>query len=77
MEKEKMKMIEKTHSAIILSVGDKVLWQVSKEKIVAGVWTKLEGLYMTKLLVNRLYLKQTLHSFKWRQSLDWTTEYVH
>ena len=57
-------MIEKAHNAIILSLGDKVLRQVSKEKIATGVWGKLEGLYMTKSLANRLYLKQYLYSFK-------------
>ena len=38
--------MEKAHSAIILSLGDKVLRKVSKEKIAVGVWSKLEGLYM-------------------------------
>lgn len=52
--KEKTTMIQKAHYTIVLSLGDKVLWQVLKEKIAAGVWTKIEGLYMTKLLFNRL-----------------------
>ena len=39
-------LMEKAHSAIILSLGDKVLRKVSKEKIAVGVWSKLEGLYM-------------------------------
>ena len=56
--------MEKAHSAIILSLGDKVLRKVSKEKIVARVWSSLESLYMTKSLVNCLYLKQALYSFK-------------
>ena len=56
--------MEKAHSAIILSLGDKVLRKASKEKTVAGVWSKLEGLYMTKSLVNQLYRKQALYSFK-------------
>lgn len=59
-KKENTMMIEKTHNIIILSLGDKVLRKVSKEKIAAGVWRKLEGLYMTKYLVNHLYLKQAL-----------------
>lgn len=63
-EKENTTMIEKYHIAIILSLGDKVLRQVSKKKTVVGVWSKLEVLYMTKSLVNRLYLKQILYSFK-------------
>lgn len=64
MEKEKTTMIKKSHIAIILTHGGKVLRHVSKEKITTDVWTKLEGLYMTKLLVNCLYLKQALYSFK-------------
>lgn len=64
IEKEKTVMIEKAHSAIILSLGDKVLRQVSKKKTTTCVWSKLEGLYMTKSLVNYLYLKKVLYSFK-------------
>ena len=62
-EKEKTTMVKKVHSAIVLSLGDKVLQQASKKKTAAGVWKKLEGLYMTKSLVNLLYLKQALYSF--------------
>lgn len=57
MQKEKTTMIEKAHNAIRLSLGDKVIWKVLKDKTITGVWSKLEGLYMTKSLVNRLYLK--------------------
>lgn len=46
-EKAGMTMIEKSHSAIILSLDDKILRQVSKEKTIADPWIKLEGLYMT------------------------------
>lgn len=57
-EKEKREIMEKAHSAIILSLGDRVLREVTKETTAAGVWTKLEGLYMTKSLANRVYLKK-------------------
>ncbi|KHN35566.1 Retrovirus-related Pol polyprotein from transposon TNT 1-94, partial [Glycine soja] len=43
---------------------DKVLREISKEKSVAAVWLKLESLYMTKSLANRLFLKQRLYTFK-------------
>ncbi|XP_060973926.1 uncharacterized protein LOC133039124 [Cannabis sativa] len=43
---------------------DKVLREVSKETIVAGLWKKLESLYMTKSLKNCLFLKLKLYSFK-------------
>src|SRR3954467_5783365 len=60
---EKTTMIEKAHNAILWSLGDKVLRQVSKEMKASGLWAKFESFYMTKSLVNRLYLKQALHSF--------------
>ena len=43
-------LLDKAHNAIILSLGDKVLRQVSKEKTVAEIWSKFEDLYMTKSL---------------------------
>ena len=56
-ERDKKEVLDKAHSAIILNLGDKVLRKVARETTAAGVWLKLEGLYMTKSLVNRLYLK--------------------
>src|SRR3954468_16946000 len=47
-----------------MTLGDKVLRNVSKETTASGLWVKLESLYMTNSLVNRLYLKQALYSFK-------------
>ncbi|KAK9073212.1 hypothetical protein SSX86_007536 [Deinandra increscens subsp. villosa] len=57
-------ILAKAHSAIILSLGDKVLREVSKESTAAGIWLKLESLYMTKSLANRLYLKKKLYTFQ-------------
>uniref|UniRef100_A0A803PJ91 Reverse transcriptase Ty1/copia-type domain-containing protein n=1 Tax=Cannabis sativa TaxID=3483 RepID=A0A803PJ91_CANSA len=62
--KDKMETLTKAHSAIILNLGDKVLRKVAEEDIAAGAWLKLESLYMTKSLMNRFYLKQTMYSFK-------------
>ncbi|KAJ0860808.1 putative RNA-directed DNA polymerase [Helianthus annuus] len=62
-DKEKKDMLEKAHSAIILSLGDRVLREVSKETSAAGIWAKLKSLYMTKSLANRLYLKKRLYTF--------------
>ena len=63
-DSEKKDLLEKAHSAIILSLGDRVLREVSKEKSAAAVWQKLENLYMTRSLANRLYLKRGLHTFQ-------------
>ena len=62
--KEKTEITEKAHSAIILCLGDRALREVASEKTAATIWTKLEKLYMTKSLANKLYLKQRLYSFK-------------
>lgn len=35
---EKTNMIEKAHNTILLSLGDKVLWHVSKETTTSGLW---------------------------------------
>jgi len=61
-KKDKIALLEKAHSAIVLNLGDIVPRQVSKDT--TGLWTKLESLYMTESMVNRLYLKQALYSFK-------------
>ena len=57
VDEDKKALLQKAHSAIILSPRDKVLRQVSKETTTVGVWSKLGGLYMTKSLVNHLYLR--------------------
>nr|GEY41272.1 retrovirus-related Pol polyprotein from transposon TNT 1-94 [Tanacetum cinerariifolium] len=54
---------KKAHSAVVLCLGDKVLRDVTKETTAAGVWSKLETLYMTKSLANKLYLKKKLYTF--------------
>ncbi|RVW21953.1 Retrovirus-related Pol polyprotein from transposon TNT 1-94 [Vitis vinifera] len=60
----KIELLEKAHSAIILSLGDTVLREVAKAKSAAEVWLKLESLYMTKSLANRLHKKIKLYTFQ-------------
>ncbi|GKB03600.1 retrotransposon protein, putative, ty1-copia subclass [Tanacetum coccineum] len=59
----KAELNKKAHSAVILCLGNKVLREVTGKTTVAGVWTKLETLYMTKSLANKLYLKKKLYTF--------------
>ncbi|GJZ37344.1 retrovirus-related pol polyprotein from transposon TNT 1-94 [Tanacetum coccineum] len=59
----KAELNKKAHSAVILCLGNKVLREVTGETTAAGVWTKLETLYMTKSLANKLYLKKKLYTF--------------
>ncbi|KAH9705464.1 hypothetical protein KPL70_011882 [Citrus sinensis] len=63
---------KKVRSTIILSLGDSVIREVAKERTVAGLWIKLENLYMTKSLVNRLYIEKKMCSLRMieRSSLD-------
>lgn len=55
---------KKARSTIILSLGDSVIREVAKERTIAGLWTKLENLYMTKSLANRLYIKKKMFSLR-------------
>nr|GEX35398.1 hypothetical protein [Tanacetum cinerariifolium]GEX38142.1 hypothetical protein [Tanacetum cinerariifolium] len=58
-----MDIYKKAHNALLLCLDNKVLREVNKEDSVAGVWLKLETLYMTKSLANKLYLKNKLFTF--------------
>ncbi|GJU53941.1 retrovirus-related pol polyprotein from transposon TNT 1-94 [Tanacetum coccineum] len=58
---------ENAHSTILLSLSDGVLYEVADEETAAGVWKKLEKLYMTKSLTNKLLLKQRLFSLRMKE----------
>nr|GEV54223.1 retrovirus-related Pol polyprotein from transposon TNT 1-94 [Tanacetum cinerariifolium] len=59
----KAELNKKAYSAVILCLGNNVLREVTREMTAAGVWSKLETLYMTKSLANKLYLKKKLYTF--------------
>nr|GEY27635.1 zinc finger, CCHC-type [Tanacetum cinerariifolium] len=59
----KAELNKKAHSAVILCLGNKLLREVTRETIAAEVWLKLETLYMTKSLANKLYLKKIFYTF--------------
>ncbi|GKE20485.1 hypothetical protein Tco_1431997 [Tanacetum coccineum] len=50
----KAELSKKAYSAVILCLGNKVLRKVNGETTATGVWSKLETLYMTKSLANKL-----------------------
>ncbi|GKC84146.1 hypothetical protein Tco_1139863 [Tanacetum coccineum] len=60
---EKADLMKKTYNTLILCLGDRVSWEVTKETSDAGIWTKLTSLYMTKSLANRLYLKKKMYTY--------------
>ena len=65
LPKEKvLDMEERAHSAIQLCLADSVLREVCDEETAIGLWKKLETLYMTKSLTNRLYLRQRLYTLR-------------
>ncbi|GJZ43815.1 retrovirus-related pol polyprotein from transposon TNT 1-94 [Tanacetum coccineum] len=59
----KTDVYKKAHNALLLCLDNKVLREVNKEDSAEGVWLKLETLYMTKSLANKLYLKKKLFTF--------------
>ncbi|GKE15301.1 hypothetical protein Tco_1422878 [Tanacetum coccineum] len=58
---EKTALMKKAYSTLILCLGDRVLREVTKETTIAGIWTKLTSLYMTKSLANRLSEEEAVH----------------
>ncbi|GJY18729.1 retrovirus-related pol polyprotein from transposon TNT 1-94 [Tanacetum coccineum] len=58
---------EKAHSTIFVSLSDEVLYEVADEETAVGVWKKVEKLYITKSLTNKLLLKQRLFSLRMKE----------
>ena len=52
----------RTLSTVQLCLADEVLFNIVGESTTVGLWKKLETLYMTKSLKNRIYLKIQLYS---------------
>jgi hypothetical protein len=55
---------EKTLSALQLSLSHDVLREVMNAKSAAELWNKLEELYMTKSLANKLRLKERIYTIR-------------
>lgn len=63
-DEEKDDVLDRALSAIQLQLADVVLREVADETTPAKLWLKLETLYMTKSLANRLYAKQRLYTLR-------------
>jgi hypothetical protein len=59
---------EKVLSALQLSLSPYVLREVMNAKSVAELWKKLEDLYMTKNLANKLHTKEHLYTIRMAES---------
>ncbi|KAK0573894.1 hypothetical protein LWI29_015123 [Acer saccharum] len=61
---QKDDMLEMALGTITLNLFDNILREVNDETSAFSVWKKLEGLYLTKSLTNKIYLKERLFGFK-------------
>uniref|UniRef100_A0A0D3AV52 CCHC-type domain-containing protein n=1 Tax=Brassica oleracea var. oleracea TaxID=109376 RepID=A0A0D3AV52_BRAOL len=61
---------EKVFSTILLCLAHEIIIKVSDEKMVASLWQKLESLYMTKSLTNKLLLKQRLFALRMQEGIE-------
>ena len=57
----------KAYNAIQFYLIDEVLQEVVNVNTAVGLWLKLESLYMTKSLTNRIYLKQRLFTLHMKE----------
>ncbi|KAG6437470.1 hypothetical protein SASPL_102387 [Salvia splendens] len=60
---------EKAHSTIMLCLSDDVIIEVAEQETAVAHWTKLESLYMTKSLTNKLLLKQRLFRLRMQEGM--------
>ena len=63
-------MESKTYNAILLSLEDEVLKDVSEETIAITLWSKLEYLYMKTSLANKSYTKKRLYTIHMDESKE-------
>jgi len=49
-------------TTIILYLSDEVLYNIMNEETTVRLWCRLESLYMTKSLSNKLFMKKQLYS---------------
>ena len=54
-------------STIRLFLADDVLFNIVGEKSAASLWSKLESLYMTKYVKNRIFLKRQLYGMRMKE----------
>ena len=57
----------KALSTIRLCLVDDVLFNIIGETSAASLWNKLESLYMTKSVTNKIYLKRQLYGMRMKE----------
>lgn len=63
-DEEKYEKMKIACSTLTLHFDDNVIWKVSSESTAAGLWKKLEALYMTRSLQDIIYLKSIFFAYK-------------
>jgi len=58
---------EKAHATIMLCLVDDIITEITDQDTAVGLWLKLESLYMTKSLTNKLLLKQRLFGLRMQE----------
>ena len=51
-------------SEIILYLPEEVLYNMKNKETIVGLWYRLESLYMTKILSNKLCMKKKLYNLR-------------
>jgi hypothetical protein len=54
-------------STIHLCLADEVLFNIVGEETTTGLWNRLESLYMTKSLTNKIFLKRQLYNLRMKE----------
>ena len=65
-EKAQARLVEmqlKAYGAVILNLGDKVLREIQEQKTAAEILERLDEIYCSKSLANRLYMKRRVYSY--------------
>ena len=68
-------VLDRAHSAIILSLSNGVLREVGGEKTAAVLWKKLEDLYTKKSIAKRLATKKKLYTLQMEEGSS-ITDYI-
>ena len=66
----------KAASTIQLYFADEVKYNVMDEETATGLWSKLETLYITKSLSNKLYLNKQLYGLRMTEGIT-VLEYLN
>ena len=70
MEDDKWNDINfRAKTTIILCLSDEILYNVMNEKTTADLWCRLESLYMTKSLSNKLFMKKQLYNIRMKECM--------